>query len=97
MTDNAHDMGLMTPIIDGVAHGLAVYGEAFVVLPIDFVPALQSTVDMQRVDTDKGIADDVLAWNDIDAVFAPTAETLTRLGAKAIGPVRDGPVPTHPT
>jgi hypothetical protein len=40
MTDDAHDMGLMTVIIDGVAHCLAVYGKAFVVLSVDFIPAL---------------------------------------------------------
>lgn len=40
MIDDAHDMGLMAVIIDGVAHCLAVYGKAFVLLSIYFIPAL---------------------------------------------------------
>ena len=53
MTDDAHDMGLMTFIIDGVAHSLAVQGEAFVILPIGSVPALQCAVEMHGIDADE--------------------------------------------
>ena len=51
---------------------------------------------MERINTDKDIADDVLAWNDIAALFTTTSETLTCFGSKAIGPVRNGFVPAHP-
>ena len=86
----------MSLLINGVAHRLAVDGEAFVLFSVGFVPALQGTVQMQRIDTDEDIADDVLAWNDIAALFTTASETLTRLGSKTIGPVRDGFVPAHP-
>jgi len=29
MTNHTHDMSVMTSIINGIAHGLAVYGKAF--------------------------------------------------------------------
>jgi uncharacterized membrane-anchored protein len=44
MTDDAHDMGLMTLIIDGVAHGFAVYSKTFVLLSVELVPVLQGSV-----------------------------------------------------
>lgn len=96
MTDDAHDMGLMTFIIDGVAHGLAVYGEAFVVLPIGSVPALKCAVEMHGIDADEDIPDDVLARDNAAAVFAAAAEALPGLLAKAFGPIRDGLVSAHP-
>lgn len=97
MTDETHDMGLMALLINGIAHCLAVDCEAFVLLPVGFVPALQSAIEVDGTYTDKDIADNVLAWNHIAALFATAAEPLTRLGAKAIGPVRDGSVSAHAT
>jgi len=72
MTDDAHDVGL-TLIIDGVVHGLTVYGEAFVVLPIGSVPALKCAVEMHGIDADEDIPDDVLARDNAVAVFAAAA------------------------
>ena len=97
MTDDAHDVGLVPLLIDGVAHGLAVNGETFVLLTIEFIPALQGAVEVHRIDADKDIADDVLARDDAATVFVAAAEALPGLGAKALGPVRDSPVSTHPT
>jgi len=79
VTDDAHDMGLMTFIIDGVAHGLAIYGEAFVVLPIGSVPALQCPVEIDGIDADEDIPDDVLARDNAAAQFLPAAEALPGL------------------
>ena len=97
MTDDAHDMGLMALLINGIAHCLAVDCETFVLFPVGLVPALQGEIEVEGSYTDKDIADNVLAWNHIAAVFATAAEPLTRLGAEAIGPVRDGLVSAHPT
>lgn len=97
MTDDAHDVGLVPLLIDGVAHGLAVNGETFVLITIEFIAALQGAVEVHRIDTDKDIADDVLARDDVATVFVAAAEVLPGLGAKALGSVRDSPVSTHPT
>jgi hypothetical protein len=96
VSDDAHDVGL-TMIIDGIAHGLAVYGEAFIVGAVRFVPAVQRVIEMDRISTDQTIADDRLAGNDTSAVFYPTAEARSRLLAQRIGPVGDCLVATHAT
>ena len=97
MPDDAENMSLMALIIDGVAHGLAVDGKSFILLSVDFVPALQGSVEMHRIDADQDIADDVLAWNNVTAVCVAAAETLPGLLAEAFGPICDRPVSAHPT
>jgi hypothetical protein len=49
MTDDAHDVGL-TVLINSIAHGLAVYGKAFIFLPLGFVPPLERLVEMGGID-----------------------------------------------
>jgi hypothetical protein len=44
MTDDAEHMGLMSLIVNGIAHGFAVYGKSFVLLSIELIPALQGAV-----------------------------------------------------
>jgi len=91
MSDDTHDMGLMPLRIDGVAHGLTVYGETFVLIPIGFIPPLQGAVQIDGIDADKNIADDILTGEEVAALFTAAVETLPCLGAKALGPIRDGP------
>ena len=86
MTDGAHDVGLMTLLIEGIAHGLAVDGETFILCAIHFVPAPKSAVQMCRIDTDQHIAQDKLAWHVVVALFPTATEALPRLGAQAVGP-----------
>jgi hypothetical protein len=97
MTDDAEHMGLMPLIIDGVAHGFAVYGKSFVLLSIELIPPLQGAVQMGGIDTDQDIADGGLAWNDVAILFVTASETFSGLRAEAFGPIRDGLVSTHPT
>lgn len=52
---------------------------------------------MYGIDADKNIADDILAWHDVTAVFIAAAETSSCLGAETFGPIRDSPVSTHST
>lgn len=97
MTDDAHDMGLIPLFIDSIAQGFAINCETFVLLPIDLVPALQGAVDVNGIDADKDIADDVFARDEVAAVLVAASEALPGLGAKALGPVRDRSISTHPT
>lgn len=96
MANDAHDVGLVSLLINGVAHGLTVNSETFVFFSIAFIPALEGAVEMHRISTDKSIPDDVRAGNDKTTVYVSAAETLARLGAETVGPVRDGPVAAHP-
>jgi hypothetical protein len=59
MTDDAHHMGLMAFLIEGVAQGLAVDGQTFILPGVDFVPASQGAVQMRGGDADQDIAEDV--------------------------------------
>ena len=97
MADDTHDVGLIPVVIQGVAHGFAVNSQAFVLLTINLVPALQGPVEILGIDADQKIADDVLTGDHVMTVFAATPETFPRLGAEALGPIRDGPVSPHPT
>ena len=90
MADDAHDMGLIALLVDGVAHRFAVDGEALVLFAIEFVPALQGAVEFHWIDADEQIADDVFARHEPTTLFATAAETLSRLRSEALGPVRDG-------
>ena len=97
MTDDTHDMGLMPLRIDGVAHGFTVYGETFILLPIDVIPPLQGAVKIYGIDADEDISKDGEARNQVATLFAAAIEALSGFLAKAVGPIRDGPVPPHPT
>ena len=48
MTDDAHHMRRLTLLVQGVAHGLAVDGQTFVLSGVGFVPAVQGAVQMRR-------------------------------------------------
>jgi len=91
VADDAHDVGLMALVVDGVAHGLAVDGQAFILLGVDRVPALQSPVELGRVDPDEKIADGELAGHQVLAAAASAAKALARLGREIVGPFGDRP------
>ena len=95
MADHAHDMGLKTFFINGIAHGLAVDGQTLILFAIGLVPALKGFIQMHRVDANKDIANDREAGDDIAPVFATAIETLSGLLAKIIRPIPDGQISPH--
>ena len=97
MTYHAHDMGLMPFFINGIAHGLAVYGQRLILLTISLVPTLKGAVQVHRVNTDEDIANDGEAGNEVATLFAAAVETLSGFLAKAVSPIRDGLISPHPT
>jgi len=97
VTDHTHDVRLISFVIDGIAHGLAVYGQTLIFLSIGLVPFLKSAVQMHRVNSNKDIADDVETGHEIAVFFACASETLPCLLAEALGPVGDGGVTPHST
>src|SRR5205823_4481444 len=91
MTDDTHHMRLVTLLIEGVAHGLAIDGQTFILARVEFVPAAQGAVQMRGVDADQNIADDELAGYDVTAFFATAPETLPGLLAETFWPNRRSP------
>ena len=96
MADGAHDVNLMAVIVDGVAHGFSINGQAFVVLTIGLVPSLQGLVEMHGVHADQYFTDDRQTRYDVSPFHVSAAKTFTSLLSKAIGPIRDSQVPAHP-
>ncbi len=76
VADDAHDVGLMAALVDGVAHGLAIDGQAFVFPAVGFVPPLQSPVELGRVDSGEKIADGELAGHQVLAAAAPRVKPV---------------------
>ena len=97
MTDDAEHMGLMPLIVDSVAHGLAIDGEALVFFSIDLVPMLQGSVEMDWIHTNQDIADDLLTWDDVTALGKTAAEAPAGIFAEPFGPIGDCPVSAHST
>ena len=97
MAHYAHDMGLISLIVDGVTHGFSVNGQRLVVLSIGLIPALQGMVEMHGVHADQDITDDRQARYDVAFVLVSAAEALAGPLSKAFGPIGDGQVTVHPT
>ena len=56
MTNSAHNVDLMTLLVDGISHRLAINGQSLVVFTaIGLVPALQGLVKIHGIDTDNSI------------------------------------------
>jgi len=97
MADDAHDVGLISLIIESVAHRFTVNGQTVVLLGIGIVPALQGLVESLGMDADQEISDDIFTGDHITAVFATATETFPGLGAKAFRPIGDGFIAPHAT
>ena len=96
MPDGAHDVRLVSVVIEGIAHGLAIDREALVLLAEGPIPLLQGTVEQGWIDTDQYITNDRLAGNQITSLFATTAKALARLNTQILSPSGDGLVAAHP-
>jgi len=97
VADKTQNVSSLPFIINGIAHGLAVYGKAFVVVGIGLIPVLQGSVKMDGIDPDQDIADNVFAGDTVLAVVIAAPEPPPGILAKAFGPIGDCPVSAHPT
>jgi len=95
MPDYAQDVPLMSGLVEGILHGLALHRQGLVVHPPGGVPGLERSIQRLRVHADQAIADDTFTRNDTVSLRTPTAETPPGLRSQAIGPGRDRLVPTH--
>ena len=97
MADNAHDVGLIALIVNGVAHGFAIDGQALVAAGVDAVPFLQGVVEACRIDPDEHIADDRQTRHAVVAVSVAALEAPACFLSEAVGPIGDGLVAAHAT
>ena len=90
-------MRLIALIVNGVAHGFSINGQAFVLLAIGLVPALECAVEMDGVHTDEHITDDGQARYDVVLILESAGEPSSGLLPKAFSPIRDGQIAAHST
>lgn len=64
MPDGAHDVRLLSLFVDGIAHRLAIDGEAMVFLAEGRIPILQRAVEQGRIDADQYVTNDRFAGDD---------------------------------
>lgn len=95
MPHSAHDVGLMSFVINGVAHGLAINSNALVLGGKGGVPLLQRAIEHRRINTDEHIADDGFAGHHIFAIYTTTAQALACFVAEVFGPASHGLVALH--
>ena len=95
MPDNAHDVDLIALFINGVAHGFAVNGQAFVLLAIALIPALQGVIEVLGIDADKNIADDIEARHLVALVAVTAAKTASGILAEIVRPLPYGFITAH--
>ncbi len=95
MTDDAHHMRLMTLLVEGVAHGLAVDSQRLILPRVGFVPAPEGAVQMRGGDADQDIADDVLTGHHVTAPFPTAPEALAGFLPETLRPVGDRSVAAH--
>ncbi len=95
MADRAHDMRLIRLLIDGIAHGFAIDGQALVDLAILGIPGAECAIQLSRIDTDQGIADHRAAGHFVVPLAFATTESTARLLAQRLDPDRDVLVTAH--
>jgi hypothetical protein len=95
MTDDAEHMGLMTLVINGIAHGFAIDGKTLVFLSVGFVPTLQGPVQLDGINPDQDVADNRLTGNKVTLLNATATEAPTGILAQAFSPIGHGRVSAH--
>ena len=76
MADDAHDVGLLSLLVNRVTHGFTVNGEALVLLPKHRIPFLEGGIELNRVDTDQNVTDDRFTGYKIAATLFSTAKAF---------------------
>lgn len=74
MADDAHDVGLTARLIDGIAKGFTVNGQALVDRTVLRIPALKGVIEFRGVHTDQHIAQDAFTGHPIFAIAVAAAE-----------------------
>ncbi len=73
MADDVHNMDLAAFFIDGVAHGLAIDGQAFIFFGELRIPALQGAIETIGIDTDQRLSESCTRRDLANTVAAPAA------------------------
>ena len=97
VADHAHNMSLMVVLIKRVAHRFAVDGQGGVLLSERLIVALESLIEISRVDANHDIANDEFARDDVVGIDTPAAKSLAGFRRETLSPVGHGLVAAHAT
>ena len=70
MADDTHDVCLLTCLVKGIFHRLAIHGQRGILCTPRSVPGGQCPVERARFNSYQTIANDEFAGHEIDAVLA---------------------------
>ncbi len=65
MSDDAHNVSLLSLLVNRVTHGFTVNGEALILLPKHRIPFLEGGIELNRVDTNQNVTDDRFTGDEI--------------------------------
>jgi hypothetical protein len=97
MSHYAHDMGLMSMVVEGVFHGLAIDCQGILMCSPDPIPVIERPIRHVRFSAYQAIAHDRQARNHIMPVLTSTAEAFAGFLSQAVGSNGYGFVAAHTT
>src|SRR2546426_7160135 len=96
MPDHAHDVGLMSGLVEGILHRLAIHGQRFVLGAPSLIPCIERQIQRPWLNPYQAVANHKFAGYDIASVLTPAAETFAGFLPQRVGPIGDGFVTAHP-
>jgi hypothetical protein len=96
VSDDTEDVGLPLLVVDGIAQGLAIEGQALVGGGHLRAPLLQRGIERSRIDAREHIANPRAAGHLVAAVAIPAAKARTRRLAEVLRPSGNGLVTARP-
>ena len=96
MPDGAHDVALSTTIINGIPHGFAVDGQAFVDCSVLSVPLLECSIQFGGINSNQYITYGTFTGNAVFSMTEITAKSGASSGRFGLCPVGNGLIATHP-
>jgi len=96
MPDDAHNVSLLSLLVNRVTHGFTINGEALVFLPKHRIPLLERGIELNRINPDQNVTDNRFTGYEIAApLFPATAKAFSGLGAEIIRPTGNSLVTSH--
>jgi hypothetical protein len=96
MPDDAHNVRLLSLLVNRVTHGFTVNGETLVLFPKHCIPFLERGIEFNRVNPDQNVADDRFTGYAIAAPFLPaTTKAFSGFRAQIIRLAGHGFVTAH--
>lgn len=95
MPDHAHDVCLMSCLVESILHRFAIERQRLVLLPPGLIPGIECAIQLVWFDANQAIANDGFAGDHVVSLFTPTAEPFACFLSQGFSPIRDGFIAAH--